>query len=121
MKKWLRWLGLAAMAIAGMLLCWWAVVRWNWYCGLPRMSSVRFCGNCFLAYVGVPLELGSVGLILIVRALLSPTCPWSRSEVPWWLLLIFGLLGTPGLISMPFFLVAYGALSLSTARAIGRW
>jgi len=82
---------------------------------------VRFCGNCFLAYVGVPLELGLVGLVLIVRALLSPTRPWSRSEVPWWLLLIFGLLGTPSLIGIPLFLAAYGSLCLSTSRAIGRW
>jgi hypothetical protein len=50
--------------IAGLLGIWFGVRRWLWYQTLPRHAPARFCGNCFLAAVGVPVELGLVGMLL---------------------------------------------------------
>src|SRR5450755_5061453 len=54
------------LGIVGLLLIAFALRRWNWYSTLPRTSSLRWCGNCAMAAIGFPVELGLVGYLLIL-------------------------------------------------------
>ena len=85
----------------GVLGVWFAVERLLWFHALPRHAPARFCGNCFLAAVGVPTELGLLGLIVVAVSLLK-TCVSDRN-VPYWCGAALGVLLTPVMIGIPLF------------------
>ena len=80
----------------GALGIWFAVERWSRFHTLPRHASARFCGNCFLAAVGVPTELGLLGLLVLAISLLKIPC-CNRNVIPW-CCAAMGIFLTPAII-----------------------
>ena len=100
----------------GVLGIWFAVERWFWFHTLPKYASARFCGNCFLAAVGVPTELGLVGLLVL--AVSSLKIPYCNRNVVLWGCAVLGIFLTPQLIGVPLFAFAFLALLPSVVSAI---
>jgi hypothetical protein len=89
----------------GVLGIWCAIERWRWFQTLPRFSSVRSCGNCFLAAVGALTELGLLGLLVVAVSILNiPYC--SRNGI-YWCCAAVGILLTPMVIGVPLFAFAF--------------
>ncbi len=107
MTHWLP-LTLAVLAICV------AVERWLWFQTLPRLPDARLCGNCFLAAVGIPIELGMLGSITASSCLLK--IPF-RSRFSSWCCAVVGVLLTPAVFGVPLFAFAFLALALSIAKA----
>ncbi len=89
----------------GVLSVWFAVQRWRWFHTLPRYAPARFCGNCFLAAVGVPTELGLLGLLVVAVCLLK--IPFHGRNVIYGCCAAVGVLLTPALIGVPLFAFAF--------------
>jgi hypothetical protein len=113
-----RWLPLTL----GVLGIWFAVERWLWFQTLPRLADARLCGNCFLAAVGIPIELGMLGFIMASSCLLK--FPLRGSYISWCCAAV-GVLLTPAVLGVPLFAFAFLALALpitnagfKTARAV---
>ena len=99
---------------------WLGVTRWIWYMGLPRYSSARICGNCFLTAVGIPLEIALMGGLVAIRTPFR--IGTSRKEAYDWVCAALGILLTPLVIGVPAFVLAMASLAWSTAsRAFGAW
>ena len=94
----------------GALGIWFAFERWSWFHTLPRHASARFCGNCFLAAVGVPTELGLLGLLVLAISLLK--IPYGNRNVIPWCGAAIGIFLTPAIIGVPLFAFAFLALML---------
>src|SRR2546423_151467 len=94
----------------GVLGIWFAVERWFWFHTLPRHASARICGNCFLAAVGVPTELGLLGLLVLSVSLLK--IPYRNRNVIHWCCAAAGIFLTPAVIGVPLFAFAFLALML---------
>jgi len=88
-----------------------AAHRWKWYCSVPKELSRRWCGNGTLGTIGIPLELGIVGALILLQL-----ASGGRARVPvdGWLLLGCGVFGTTFVVGLPFFLygVAYALFEL---------
>lgn len=94
---------------------WFAVERWSWFHALPRRASARYCLNCFLGSVGVPTELGLLGILVMASSLLQ--IPYRRN-VTWWSCAALGVLLTPAVVGAPLFAFACLALMLPITRAL---
>jgi hypothetical protein len=102
----------------GLFGVWFAVERWFWFHTLPRHASTRFCGNCFLAAVGVPTELGLLGLLMFAGSLLK--IPYFNRNASTWFFAAVSILLTPALIGVPLFAFAILALLLPVMSAVYR-
>src|SRR5258708_8726831 len=91
--------------VLGVLGVWFALERWLWFRTLPRFASARFCGNCFLATVGVPTELGLLGLLVASGSLLK--IPYRRSDLIYWCCAALGVLLTPAVLGVPLFAFSF--------------
>jgi hypothetical protein len=89
----------------GIFGVWFAVERWFWFQTLPRHAPARFCGNCFLAAVGVPTELGLLGLIVLGASSLK--IPKNDRSLICWCCAAVGILLTPAVIGVPVFAFAF--------------
>lgn len=98
-----------------LLAIYFAVHRWLWYLSLPRRADARICGNCFLASVGAPIELGLLGIVFILRHLLGIR---SDGSAAWWLIAAFGVCTTAMVIGVPCFAIAFVGLLAPIARAL---
>jgi hypothetical protein len=94
----------------GIFGVWFAVERWFWFRTLPKHASARFCGNCFLAAVGVPTELGLLGLIVLGASLLK--IPKNDRSLICWCCAAAGVLLTPEVIGVPMFAFAFAVMML---------
>jgi len=94
----------------GVLGVWFAIHRWLWFHTLPSHAPARFCGNCFLAAVGVPTELGLLGLLAVARSLLGFPC--NSRTVMYGCFAAMGILLTPHVIGVPLFAFAFLMLLL---------
>jgi hypothetical protein len=99
-----RWFSLA-FGGAGM---WLGAERWLWYRKLPRFSAPRLCGNCFLTAVGMPHEIGLLGLILVSRSIMG--VDWNRDDIPWLYGALIGVYSTPAVVGLPIFVICFLAL-----------
>jgi hypothetical protein len=95
------------LAVLG--LCF-AVERWLGFHTLPRHAPVRFCGNCFLAAVGVPTELGMLGILLACGSLLK--VPYRGEYLVCWWCAAAGVLFTPAVLGLPLFAFAFLGLMI---------
>lgn len=102
--------------LLGVFAVWFAVERWLWFHTLPRHASPRFCGNCFLAAVGVPTELGLLGLFVIGVSFLKVR--FCLEHVSYCCFAAVGVFLTPAIIGVPVF--AFGFLSLVLTMKSGR-
>lgn len=100
----------------GVLGVWFAVARWCWYHTLPRYAPARFCGNCFLAAVGMPTELGLLGLLLACFSLLK--IPYCGRNLVYWCCAAVGVLLTPVEIGVLLFAFAFLMLMLPIPSAL---
>ena len=82
---------------------------------MPRHAPARFCGNCFLAAVGVPTELGLLRLLVVAVSVLK--IPYCVRNVIYWCCVVLGVLLTPEVIGVPLF--AFGFLVLMTPITTG--
>ena|ERR1700722_11513515 len=98
-------------SLLGVLGVWFAVERWLWFHNLPRHASARFCGNCFLAAVGVPTELGVLSLVLAFGSVLK--VPYRGAYVACWWCAAVGVLFTPAVLGLPLFASALLGLVMS--------
>src|SRR5882762_4669149 len=117
MSAWSRSQACARLpALLGLLSVWLAAERWLWYLALPRFASARFCGNCFLAAVGVPTELALLGLLLVSGFLLGIHPQGSDAAVlaP----AALGVLLTPMVLGVPLFAVPFLVLLWRTIKAL---
>lgn len=96
-------LGLAAILFAG--------VQWAWFQRLPQSAFARRCGNCLLAAVGVPIEMGLVGLVVVAAALSGVRWGWRCRPLDGWVSVTLGTLLTPYVLGLPLF--AFGLLVLT--------
>ena len=87
---------------------WFGVERWPWFRRLPRFADARLCGNCFLASVGVPSEIGLLGLLLV--AVLALRVRPNGTDILWWCCALVGVLLTPFIIGVPVFTYSFIAL-----------
>ena len=101
--------------VAGLMAIAFAISRWFWFHHLPRFASARFCGNCFLATVGVPTELGLLGILLISSLPMSRS-PWRWRSLVDWLLVAAGICFTPEVLGVPVFLFGLSRLIASSAQ-----
>lgn len=102
---------LAGLAVA------FAVQRWFWFHTLPRHASARYCGNCFLSAVGIPTEMGLIGLLVVGFSLLR--VPYSSANsVFYWACAAVGVLLTPAVIGLPLFAFAFVVLMLPVIKAM---
>jgi len=92
-------------AMLGLLGIWLAVERWLWYLTLPRYASARLCGNCFLAAVGVPTELGLLGLLLVAGSF--PETRLRGTGALYWCAAALGVFLTPVVLGVPLFAVTF--------------
>jgi len=95
---------------------WFAVEKWFWFQTLPKHSSARFCGNCFLAAVGIPIELGLLGLLVIAASLLG--IPFRGENSIYWCTAAVGVFLTPSIIGVPLFAIAFLVLMLPAISAL---
>jgi hypothetical protein len=102
--------------VFGVLGVWFAVERWFVFHTLPRYAPARFCGNCFLAFVGVPTELGLLGLLVAAFSLLE--IPYCGRNVIYWCCAAVGVLFTPVGIGIPLFAFAFLMLMLPITSAL---
>jgi len=87
---------------------------------LPQRAPARYCGNCFFAAVGTPVELALLGLLLAARAVAA--IPYDRDNSVYWFCAVAGMLWSPMIIGIPVFAIAFIALLWATAeRAFGMW
>lgn len=100
--------------VAGSAAIAFAISRWFWFHHLPRFASARFCGNCFLATVGVPMELGLLGILLVSIGMSKSPLRW-RSLLGW-LLAAAGIYLTPEVLGVPIFLFGFSRLIASPAQ-----
>ena len=108
-----------AISAAAISVIAFAIHRYVWYSNLPRLASARFCGNCFLAAVGVPIELGLLGLVSLLACRLN--APWRNQSIFDWFLIGSGLLLTPLVLGGPLFAIGFlGAIknTLKTSSPI---
>jgi hypothetical protein len=100
----------------GILGVWFAVERWVWFHALPRRASARWCGNCFLAAVGVPTELGLLGVLVVAASIVE--IPNRNRNVIWWFCAVLGVFLTPEVVGVPLFAFAFLALLLPFTNAL---
>jgi hypothetical protein len=103
------------MAVS-VLSVWFAVERWLWFRTLPRHAPARFCGNCFFAAVGVPTELGLLGLLVVAVSVLK--IPYSVRNVIYWCCVVLGVLLTPAVIGVPLFAFGFLVLMMPITTAL---
>jgi hypothetical protein len=103
------------LSFAGLVGIWFAVNRWLWFRTLPTTLFTRRCGNCFLGAVGVPTELGLLGLILTLALVLR--IRWRHTMLLDWSCAVAGIWFTPEVIGVPLF--AIGLLRLVVPIAKG--
>jgi hypothetical protein len=106
-----RWLPLPV----GVLGVWFAVERWLWFQTLPRLADARLCGNCFLAAVGIPIELGMLGFVMASGSLLKIPL---RSRYIAWCCAAIGVLLTPAVFGVPLFAFTFLALVLPITNTV---
>jgi hypothetical protein len=94
----------------GILGIWFAVERWCWFHTLPRRASARWCGNWFLAAVGVPTELGLLGVLVAVASIVE--IPNRNRDFIWWFCAVLGVRLTPEVVGVPLFAFDFLALLL---------
>lgn len=92
MSSWLRRFFRAFSMLLGIALCIFAARRWTWYCTVPKTSPLHWCGNCAMAAIGVPMELGLFGLLLILFAGSRGRLKAGGTEALWWVATAIGLL-----------------------------
>jgi len=119
MSTWLRLLFRGFSGLLGIELCMFAARRWTWYCTVPKTSSLHWCGNCAMAAIGVPMELGLFGLLLLLLAA-SRGRPASGTEPLWWVAALIGLIVSwlGGLEGSLMFLVAFPPLLWRNVRQL---
>ncbi len=100
----------------GVLGVWFAIQRWLWFHTLPRHASARFCGNCFLAAVGVPTELGLIGLLVVAVSFFK--IPYRGRNMIYWCSTAVGVLLTPEVIGVPLFAFAFLMLMLPITNVL---
>jgi hypothetical protein len=98
---------------AGVVM-WFAVDRWIWFRTYPRLVSR--CGNCFLAAVGVPFEIGLLGAVIAFAAIAN--IRYTRQFAALAVCAIAGVLATPFVVGVPIFAVALAVLIGSVARSV---
>src|SRR5216683_1219231 len=103
------------IGLAGMFF---AVNRCFWFASLPQSSFARRCGNCFLGAVGVPLELGALGLLMILASTLR--VQYTRTHIVALSAASIGVLLTPAVLGVPMFAVGFALLSSPVAFALYR-
>ena len=89
------------LGVVGMSL---AINRWLCYRTLLRFADARLCGNCFLAAVGVLIELGLLGMFLLLACVLNVGM---RGDVFGWCCVSAGILLTPAVLGVPVFAFGY--------------
>jgi hypothetical protein len=94
--------------IFGLIAIWFAVERWLWFQSLPRLSPTRFCGNCFIGAVVMPLELGLCGAVVALASIFR--IRWCRADIVNWCIVAFGSLSTPAFIGLPIFALGLASL-----------
>jgi hypothetical protein len=85
-----------------------------WLHGLPRSSSGRYCGNCFLAAIGVPIELGLLAVLWTLASVLN--IRWRGTNAVYWCCALVGILLTPVALGFPLFVFSALALTWSIAK-----
>jgi hypothetical protein len=86
------------LGISGPLLVAFAIHRWVWYSTIPKTSSLRWCANCAMAAIGVPVELGLVGCLFILFSASRGCLPLSANHLAYWALVVVGacsVIGAP--------------------------
>jgi hypothetical protein len=81
----------------------------------PARSST-ICGNCFLAVIGVPTELGLTGLLVVAVSLFK--IPYCSTNVFYWCCAMIGVALTPAVIGLPLFAFAFLALLLPVMNVL---
>jgi len=109
-RPWTRWLAVL-LGVLGISV---AINRWLWYRTLPRLAEARFCGNCFLASVGVPIELGLLGAYLLSACALNVRTNGDAFD---WTCVVAGVLLTPVVLGLPVFAFGYLILILPVLTA----
>jgi hypothetical protein len=107
-----RWLSIPAVLFSFSL----AAHQITWYLDLPRHASARFCGNCFLSSVGVPVEIALLAMACAGAAWVGRR--HSGQEAVCWFCAAAGILATPMVIGVPLFL--FGLAPLLTGLAVRR-
>jgi hypothetical protein len=100
----------------GLVGIWFAFYQWLWFLKLPKHASARFCGNCFLGAVGIPIELGLLGLLLAAGPLLG--IHFGRDRLVDWGLAAIGVLMTPYVLGVPVFVVSFLCLAHPIVAAL---
>src|ERR1035438_6482760 len=91
-----------------------AIERLVWLRHLPRSASARWCGNCLMGAVGVPIEVGLLGIVWVTAALLRVR--WSSIDAVWWCSAVVGIVLSPLILGVPVFVFALVALLWSTLK-----
>lgn len=104
-----------AVGLAGLVF---ATQRYIWFASLPASSFALRCGNCRMIAVGVPLELGALGLLLMGASALGVSYP--LRQIGMFSVLVLGVLATPMMIGVPLFIFAFTKLSVPVVAAIYR-
>ena len=102
--------------VFGLLTMGFAVERWLWFRTLPRTASARFCGNCQLAAIGVPIELALLGLLVVAASVLK--YPYRSHDFVYWCLAVFGILLTPFIWGVPLFTFSFLVLAARIVIAL---
>lgn len=113
-----RFLWFAARLATAILLCAWALQRWHWYSALPPRSAVRWCGNCFLGTVGIPLECGVFGVFLLLHLFSPRVAVATGAKHPAWWFMIIGIAATPLFLGFPLFVAAAVRMAANAIYAI---
>lgn len=87
---------------AGLVPIVFAMVRWV----EDSIHPKRFvgCGNCWLGDVGIPLEFGLLGTVVVWRTLRRADL--LQQDAVFWFLAFIGILLTPYVIGVPFYLAS---------------
>jgi hypothetical protein len=84
-----RWTATILRVTIGLTGIGFAAKQWLWFRTLPRFAAARFCGNCFLGTVGMPTELGLLGLVLLAGVLVK--APHRPLHAMYWCSAILGI------------------------------
>jgi hypothetical protein len=116
MALYLRRLARCLAVVLGTLGVSFAVNRWLWFRTLPRLADAQLCGNCFLASVGVPIEMGLLGLLLAAGSQLGIPC--RGRDLAYWSGTAIGVYFTPLVLGAPVFAFSFLALLCHAGKSL---
>ncbi|WP_321477419.1 hypothetical protein [uncultured Paludibaculum sp.] len=110
----------AARILIAISLCAWAAYSIHSYATLPPLPWARRCGNCFLGSVGISIEAGIMGLLLLWLTFAKPAPEECSLVVCAWVLLIVGVVLTAFVVGLPIFLLCALQLGWIAAKSTVR-